>query len=375
MTSSKNKKRRSKGEGSIVQRSDGRWMGRYTVMLPGGTKKRQSVILKDKQAVIARMREEMALADRGTPIVRSKRTTGEYLEYWLKYISAPRVRDITQAGREMTVKNHLMPTVGNIPLTSLRPDHIRMMLTKFEQDGKSRYVQKVAKQLLSTAIKDAVKLELVSRNVTLSVDTPKYKYKERKVWDKEQVARFLDFIKDHKYSALFEIMFHYGLRRGEVIGLRWRDIDFQKNEIHIRQTIAEVRYKLVVSEPKTKSSIRDLPLLPRVKSALLRHKLAEAKYDYADDLIFHSSIGNPVDPRSLLTTFQWLAKNAGLPKLCLHEIRHTVATLLKDAGVSPKDAQVILGHSDIATTLQIYTHSSLENQTTALNTLAQNIAL
>ena len=368
------KKRKAKGEGSLIQRSDGRWMGRYTITRPDGTKDRPSIILKDKQAVIEKMREEMALADKGTPVLRDKRATGEYLEYWLKYISAPRVRDITQEGREYAIRNRVISAIGDIPLTSLRPDHIRMMLNKWKNEGKSNYIQKRTKELLSTAIKDAIKLELINRNVTLMVDTPKYSSKERKVWDKDQVSQFLDFIKDHKYFALFEILFHYGLRREEVLGLRWQDIDFNKNVIRIRQTICEVRHKLDVSEPKTKSSIRDLPLLPRVKSALLQHKLNEADNDYSDDLVFHSSLGNPVDPRSLLTTFQWLSKQAGLPKICLHEIRHTVATLLKDAGVSPKEAQVILGHSDIATTLQIYTHSSFENQQNALSALAKNIA-
>lgn len=367
------KKRRANGDGSIFLRKDGRWMGRYYITLPDGARKRQQIIGKDRQTVVKRMHEEMTLADKGSPIVRDNRTLGEYLEYWLAHISAPRVRATTQENRNIVVRRHIIEEIGHYGLTALKPVHVRQLIAQLNAKGRGAYTQKRVKQLLSTALKDAMKLELVSRNVALLVDTPKHRYKERRVWDKSQVLQFLDYVKsiNHRYYPLFVLLFHYGMRRGEVLGLRWQDVDFAQGVIRIRQTLTVLNYRPAFSEPKTRASKRDLPLLPQIRVVLAEYRRSEP--EYTDNLLFHSKSGNPVDPRSLLTTFNWLSQKAGLPKICLHEIRHTVATLLKDSGVTPKDAQVILGHNDITTTLQIYTHASADSKVNAMNALAANL--
>ncbi len=123
--------------------------------------------------------------------------------------------------------------------------------------------------------------------------------------------------------------------------------------------------------PKLRLVSATCHFLPNIRETLASYRATEPKY--ADDLLFHSNVGNPVYPRSLLTTFNWLTEQAGLLKICLHEIRHTVATLLKDSSVTPKDTQVILGHSDISTTLQIYTHSNSASKIEAMNALAANL--
>ena len=216
------KKRRANGDGSIMRRSDGRWMARYYITCPNGTRKRQQITGKDRQTVVGRMREEMTLADKGSPIVRDNRTLGEYLEYWLEHISKPRVRETTQHNRTEIIRRHIIPELGSQQLSGLKPLHIRQMLSQLEAKNKSKYIQKQAKQLLSTTLKDAVRMEIANRNVAALVDSPMYKYKERRIWNKSQVQQFLSHIKsiNHKYYPLFELMFHYGLRRSEVLGLR-----------------------------------------------------------------------------------------------------------------------------------------------------------
>jgi integrase len=322
---------------------------------------------------MAKMREEMALADMGKPVIRDDRTLGEYLEYWLGFVSALRVRPSTQYRRADAVRRYIIAEIGDIRLSDLKPQHVLRLLVQLEAKGKSKYVRERAKQLLSSALKDAMKLEIIHRNVAVLVSTPKYKPKKRKIWDKEQVQEFLTFLKsvNHRYYPLFEILIHYGLRRGEVLGLRWQDINFDKNIICIRQALAEVGHTIVFTEPKTEMSVRDLPLLPNVKESLLNHRNAEPKYE--DDLIFHSNRGKPVDPRSLLDTFKRLCRKAGLPAISLHEIRHTVATLLKESGVTPNDAQMILGHNDIRTTLQIYTQSTEASRVSAMSAFVTNL--
>ena len=362
-------KRRAKGEGSITRRSDGRWMGRYTVVLGDGTKKRQCVISKDRSVVAEKMRAEMAMADKGTPVLHSKRTTGGYLEYWLKNIAPNQLRPTTLHFYTRITQKYLMPNLGGIPLTQLKPEHIRMMLNRMKSDAAGDRTLQQVRNILSGALREALKLEYVTRNAARLVDPPEYAPPEKKVWTKKQVSHFLGVVKGHKHYPLFLLLLCYGLRRGEALGLRWADVDFGNGLIKIRQSLYEIESKPFFGKPKTKAGIRDLPMLPLVRKALLEHRAASGHFD--DGLVFHSRVGKPVHPECLRKTFKFLAKQAGLPPLTLHETRHTAATLLAEAWPSPKEAQIILGHASIKTTLEIYTHSSLEKKAQALDALAR----
>ena len=365
------KLRRSKGEGSIVQRSDGRWMGRYTVILGDGTKKRQCIILKRRADVAEKMRAEMALADHGTPVLRNRRTTGDYLNYWIIQIAPKQIRATTMQLYTSTVRNYLLPQLGKIPLTQLKPEHVRMMLNRMESSGCGARTLQHARNTLSAALREALKLEYVSRNVARLIDLPKYSPPEKNVWAKEQVAQFIEKNCKHKYYPLFLLLLCCGLRRGEALGLRWQDIDFNNSTVKIRKTLYWADGKYQLGEPKTKASIRDIPMPPAISEALLRHQRREPIYD--DNLVFHSEKGNPVCARSLLWTFRDLAQKADLPPLTLHEARHTAATLLAGAWSSPKEAQAILGHASIVTTLQIYTHTHMDKKAEAINALANSV--
>ena len=249
-------------------------------------------------------------------------------------------------------------------------------MNSIRETGHSEYVAWKTRNVLSPMLTTAVKLGYVFQNVATLVPVKKYKSKtERKVWDEEQVAQFLDSIKDHRYYPIFLIMFHYGTRRGETIGLRWQDIDFKRDIIHIRQQIMDVNHQIMFGEPKTEAGKRDLPLLPVVKEELLKLRDNPMYPDAKDDLIFHTKIGTPIDGHTLLRVLGDLSYKVGLPRLTLHEIRHTVATMLKNRGVSPKDAQVILGHADITTTLSIYTHSDATAQRGVLSGLADSLTI
>ena len=163
------------------------------------------------------------------------------------------------------------------------------------------------------------------------------------------------------------LLLSYGLRCGEVLGLRWQDIDFDNNVIRIRQALNLVNYKATIGKLKTKASRRDLPMMPYIKEALTAH--LETSEMCADDLVFHASTGNPLYPNVIAKTFKKLACRAGVPPISIHEARHTTATLLAQAWASPKEAQVILGHTSIETTLGLYTHTNYENTSNAMAAL------
>jgi integrase len=346
-------------------------MGRYTVVLGDGTKKRQCIISKDRAVVLEKLRAEQSMADKGAPVLRDRRTTGEYLEHWLRYIAPNQLRPSTLDLYGFDTRKYLIPNIGNIPLTQLKPEHVRMMISKMQAGDIGHRTLHRVRNTLSAALREALKLEYVTRNVARLVDPPKYAAPEKTVWTKEQVAQFLEHSKNHKYYPLFMLLLCCGLRRGEALGLRWQDVDFEHDAIHIRQSLILLKHKPVAAPPKTKASIRDLPMPPTVKTALWYQRMA-ANY-YKDDLVFHSGRGNPADPHSVIKSFRRLAQRAGLPQITLHEARHTAATLLAEVWPSPKEAQMILGHSSITTTLQIYTHSSQQKKADALNALAQSV--
>ena len=365
------KRRRARGEGSLTPLADGRWLGRYWVTLPDGTKKRQSVCLKDRTAVMEKMRAEMALADMGTPVLRDKRTTGEYLNYWIRYIAPNQIRPTTLQLHTYTTQKYLCPILGKIPLTQLKPEHVRIMLNRMKSMGCSARTQQRARNTLSAALREALKLELVTRNVARLVDPPEYVPPEKRTWTIEQVALFLRAAKDHPYYLIFLLLLCYGMRRGEVLGLRWEDIDFENGIIMIRRSLCLVNQELCLIPPKTKASIRDLPMLPVIKEALLTHY--QTMRPHEDGLLFHTSNENPAHPHILRRSFKRLAIRADLPPITIHEARHTAATMLAESWASPKEAQVILGHASISTTLQIYTHTNMKQKTAALNAMAERL--
>jgi integrase len=300
------KTRRAKGEGALSQYKDGRWVGRYWVTRSDGTKKQQLIISRDKSIVLEKMRSEIAKADKGAPVFRDRRSTGNYLEHWLKYIAPDQLRPSTLALYEFDSRKYLIPHLGHIPLTRLGPEHIRTIIRKMQSDGAGLRTIQRARNTLSAALREAVNYEYVTRNVAKLVPSPKYIAPEKRVWSMEQVTTFLQHGRRHKYYPMFLLMLFCGLRRGEAMGLRWQDVDFDADEIKIRQTMNMLKGELVLGSPKTKASVRDIPMPEPVKTALQDHKLTSKRYQ--DDLVFHTNRGNPVDPRSLIKSFQRLAQ-------------------------------------------------------------------
>jgi integrase len=330
-------------------------MARFFVTLPSGERKRQHIILKDRDEVMRRMQEEMAQANKGLPMNHERRTVTEWLRYWLEEVDPKNVKETTLAMHEMHVEKNIIPEIGHVSLQKLGVVHVRTMIERWEKRGMGTRSIQIARNVLSAALRDAMKREYIYRNVARLVDVPKGDPRPRRVWTSEEVRT-------------------YGLRRGEACGLLWKNIDFDANTIYIRQQLTVVRGVMQLGTLKTPESRRDLTLTPALKEAL------QAEYERRgcpseSEFVFVTQVGTPVYTRSLLRTFKYHAAMAGLKPITLHEIRHTVATLLKEAGVPMKEIQTILGHSSIMTTMDIYAHSTTTEQSKAITALMQGYGI
>jgi integrase len=363
-------KRRRRGDGSVTERKDGRYEAALYVHTPNGIKKRKRRYTSSRSEAEAALVELRKLDSNGLMTDTRQQKVGDYLDYWLS-ICRTSIRPSTYQSYEAIVRLYLKPGLGNKLLVNLRVSDVQTHFDEQLRSGTSiRTVQK-QRIILSTALKRAEQEELLIRNVASVTKIPPYHSKEIIPWSKAQVQQFLAFAKDDPFYPLFVILALYGLRISEALGLRWQNVDIDNEVIHVRQQLLYNDNAFEYAELKTSAAKRDLPIQPIVRESLIN--INRTNDGPLPDLIFKSINGNPVDKRGLLRRFKQLSKEAGVPVITLHTIRHTAATMLKDMG-TPKDIQELLGHANIATTLQIYTHSGLPQLDLILSRYAQQLA-
>jgi integrase len=226
---------------------------------------------------------------------------------------------------------------------------------------------------LSTALSRAVREELITRNVARHIELPEWHRNTFRPWTAEEAKRFIATSKADPLHSAFVLLIVYGLRRGEVLGLSWDDIDFDAGIIHVRQQIQRVRGELQLGPVKTRAGQRTLPLLDLARQALAAQANRQIAYQsdmgsawQGNGLVFATRTGRPVEPRNFVRSFRRICDDHGIRVITVHHVRHTVASLLKDLRVPARDAQAILGHTRISTTLEIYTDTADEAKRDAL---------
>ena len=379
-------KRRGNNEGSIVKRNDGRWMARISVGRDpkSGTLKRAYFYGKTRQEVAEQLTKALHDHKQGTFAAPHKLTLGAWLDTWLIDYKKPRIRPVTFDTYTLLVRRHLKPSLGHIALRELRPEHVHRYQNEKGKQGLDARTIRLHHVVLSNALAQAEKNGLVTRNVCRLVVPPRHTRKERGTLTVEQVTtQFLPALQDDRLYAAYLTLFMGGLRRGELLGLRWQDIDLTAGVLHVRQTLVRVcthaagtKTRLVFQEPKTETSRRAVPL-PEVCLAALRHhkarqaegRLLLGQAYQKHGLVFAQADGTPIDPRRINLYFTQALKRAGLPAIRLHDARHTYATWMLEQGVSPKVVQTMLGHSSISITLDVYSHVSLALEKQAAATL------
>ena len=382
-------KRRGNHEGTIRQRKNGLWeaivtIGRDPVT---GKLKRVSFYAPTQKEVVKKAAQARADLTRGTFVAPEKLTLGAWLDTWLKVYKAPTTRPLTLSGYARIVKRHLQPALGHIQLQALKPEHIQHYCNDKARQGLDASTIRQHFRVLSNALRQAEKIGRVSRNVARLVDPPRVARKERSTLTIAQVRTdLLTAIQGDRLAAAYVTFFLTGLRRGELLGLRWRDIDFETGVLYVRQILERVenpsgtgpKTHLAFLEPKTARSRRTVALPAECVTALRQHRARQAEERlrlgaaYQDHgLVFAQANGRPIDPYSMNRAFQTVLKRAGLPAIRLHDARHTYATWMLQTGVPLKVVSDQLGHTSIAITGDIYAHVTQEVAQHAASALDQ----
>jgi len=356
------KRRRVNGEGSVYKRGDGYWVGALDVPTTSGARKRVVVYGK----TLAEAREKLAKVQQdvrsGIPVSDKVWKLGPYLDYWLENFVRRNRRPATYNLYEMIVRLYLKPGLGGRKLTSLTVPTVQEFLNRRLQQGDSIRKVQVIRTVLSAALTRAVREELIVRNVARLVELPQWQRGQIRPWAADEARAFLASARPDPLYSAFVLLILYGLRRGEVLGLRWDDIDFDGGTIHIRQQLQRVRGELFLAPVKTQAGKRGLPLLDTAAQALKLQAERQALYRIdmgsawpETGLVFTTRTGRPVEPRNFVRSFRRICDDSKIRLIKVHHVRHTVGSLLKDLGVPARDAHTILGHTRISTTLEIYT--------------------
>ena len=324
-----------------------------------------------KQQAKEQMREILREMSAGEYVEPAKITLGTFLEQWLEYAETHTASTTFEGYRRQT-RRHIIPGLGHITLEKLTPLDIQRFLSSKLQGGRadgkegglSTRTVTLFHTILHAALEQAIKWQLIGHNVAHRVEPPRRVKKEVVALDGEPARIFLEAIKADRLHALYLLDVATGLRRGELLGLRWRDIDFNSGWLSIRQTLVMVDGKARLQpEGKNKRSSRPVSLPPVVVKALQEHKARQDEErqnwgsEYQDnDLVFCAVKGQPLNPNNLRRDFRKLLAKAGLPMISIKSLRHTHATMLLGAGVNLKLVADRLGHSTTRMTADTYSH-------------------
>jgi integrase len=358
--------KRSNGDGTVYRRKDGRYEAALYVHTTSGARQRVRVYGKTRDEARRRLTAVAAQADTGLAVPDRAWRLGAYLDHWLDAVVRPTCRARTAELYEAIIRLHLTPALGSESLRRLSVARLQTFFNEQSAAGRSPRMVGVMRTVLGAALTQAQREELILRNPARLVRLPAWRPKEVHPWSDAEAGHFLSAAAGDPLYPAFVLLLLYGLRRGEVLGLRWRDIDRGRAVLQVRQQIQRLDGRLQQVVVKTDAGQRDLPLLPLADHVLTAHARTLAHAAAPDDLIFTTRSGQPVEPHNLARSFHRIRQAAGLPRITLHHLRHTTATLLNRQRVPVRDAQHILGHASPLTTQQIYQHTHLDDQRTAL---------
>ena len=322
---------------------------------------------KDAQRELARLLHTL---HSGAYVEPYRATVAEYLEQWLKDYAKTNVTAKTFERYAEIARLHLVPNLGHYALSKLHPLHIVAYYTSALQTGRrdgrgglSAQTVTHHHRVLHGALQQAVKWQLLARNPADAVEPPRSQRKEMCALDEPETARLLNAAKGTRLYMPILLAVTTGMRRGEILGLRWQDLDLTTSMLSVRQSLEQTKARVAFKQPKTVKGRRVIALPQITVEALHEHKKEQAKQrlllgpDYRDHgLVLANVDGTPWAPNSFTSSYRSLVARLGLAQIRFHDLRHTHATQLLRQGVHPKVVSERLGHSSIGITLDVYSH-------------------
>jgi integrase len=381
--------RRGNSEGSICQRKDGRWVARIHDGYCDGTRRRKSIYGATRKEVQEKLTRALRAQQLGLPMESDRLTVGAWLDQWLKMQKPPATKPKTYTAYEYHVRMHLIPAFGKRPLVKLQPQEVREFMQAKSKDGLASKSIRHYRATLRAALNVAMQDGLIARNAAALAKPPRLEKRPPHVFSKEEALGFLHAAEGHRLEAVFTVALSLGLREGEILGLRWEDIDLDAARLRVSHTLqrvkrpGEAKGKLELISPKTEKSRRVIALPQVAVSALYAHR---ARQEQARALcgsrwrdtgmVFTTGIGTMLDQRNMLRAFYGIMntpdpgdpepdpkkKRKLFPRLRFHDLRHSAATLLLAQGVHARYIMELFGHSTISLTMNTYGHVLEEMQ-------------
>ena len=361
-------KKRANGEGSIRKRSDGRWEARYTVGHDPVTGKQifKNVLGKTQTEVKEKLAAKLAEAQKIDVVVSDKMTVGDWMDTWLENFEKPNMRASTYESYEGNIRLHVKPGIGDLTMSKVTTLDLQKFFNALLTDGrierkesknkpKGLSVKTVSniRTMLYSAFEKAVAEHLIFTNPVAGCKLPKREKQEMKTMPVEDLGRFFTEAKASGKFELYYVEFSTGLRRGELLGLKWEDVDYEKKTLTIRRQVIRVQGHIEEGPLKTKNAYRTVAIGDDVIDILKDLQEREGK---RSPYLFPSPNGGPQDPDSVLPMFKRILKRAGLPEMRFHDCRHTFCKIALANGVDFKTLSSMLGHYSVSFTLDVYGH-------------------
>ena len=366
-------KRRANGEGNLRKRKDGRWEGRYTAGRDPETGKAiyKNVLGKTQAEVKAKLKQAIEEAKGLDAAKVGRYTVGQWMEVWFEHYAKVKVRPSSHQTYRGYIDNHIKPNIGEIPLEKLtslelqkfykkllEKGRVDRLESKHQSKGLSPKTVRNIHQIISSAMNLAREQKLIAVNPSEGCALPRLEHREMQTLSVEQLQSFLREAKDSGVFELYYLELATGLRRGELLGLKWEDIDLERGDLRVRRQIARINGDVVEAPLKTKNAYRTLPLAEDTIGVLE----AQRKKTGDSPWVFPSPTGGPISPDSVLHMLHRVLKRAGLPRVRFHDLRHTFATLALQNGVDVKTVSGMLGHYSAGFTLDTYAHVTTSAQ-------------
>ena len=370
-------KRRAKGEGGITKRKDGSWMAYLEVGRDSeGKRIRKYFYGRTKADVTLKLNDASSDVRHGRYKDPEKITYGEWLDEWME-VWKTELKPTTRESYEYLIKTHIKPEFEFIPLIKIDETSLQKFFNEKKKSGLSPRTVKYIHSVVNGALRKAVDLKMITANPARTVDLPKQKQKDISFFDSEQIGKFLELVKHDDYYSAYLLELWTGMRRGELLALRWRDIDLKGGSVKVNKGMVRTKADgLIFQEPKTTFGKREIEIPSNVCEVLRfyqeKQKKQKEKAGVAwvqqlvflkgepeeNDLVFTNKIGQPLDPRAFSSHFKKLIEDTDLEGVTFHGLRHSFAILSLQEGVDPRTTQENLGHHDPGFTLKVYSQAT-----------------